>query len=249
MICARCGSRIPEGASFCPNCGLSIERQYVGESDVRLGAEAGEWLERYVQNVFETAGFHTERDYKIPASAGGAIHEIDVLARSTSGSIAIECKDMEASLPKGMIDAFIQKFRDLQEQGLANSGAFVLSRFQSEGEAKRYVEYLQRYGIRFFDRLELEKLWDRFRQHHDSNRFHNEVCEVFGLIPIEPGFDNWMSGNLQLGKQMTKMDVAKKVSHMALKGTLALGKALWKMAGEEKPKRRRKRRKAKRSRK
>lgn len=45
-------------------------------------------------------GFRTERAYKFPASEGSATHEIDVLARSNSGNIAIECKDMEASLPK-----------------------------------------------------------------------------------------------------------------------------------------------------
>jgi|YelNatPaOPRAMG01_1025707.scaffolds.fasta_scaffold58880_2 hypothetical protein len=68
----------------------------------RVGDEKGEWLERYVQQIFDAAGFETERDMIVPASTGSAKHEIDVLAGSSEGNIVVECKDMNR-IPKIMV--------------------------------------------------------------------------------------------------------------------------------------------------
>jgi len=42
-------------------------------------------LERHLKMIFETAGFLTKIDELVNASAGGAKHEVDVLATSPYG--------------------------------------------------------------------------------------------------------------------------------------------------------------------
>lgn len=110
-------------------------------------------------------------------------HEIDVLAKCPEGNIVVECKDM-SHVPKIMVDQFIQKFRDLQELGVAHAGAFVISKYESESEVSRYSEYLQKYGIVFLDANDLDQLWDNFKTHLDPLRFKEELKQLFGLAGL-----------------------------------------------------------------
>ncbi|MEM2058357.1 MAG: zinc ribbon domain-containing protein [Thermoproteota archaeon] len=264
--CPYCGEAVGSGDAFCGYCGKQLPqsvyskpvqrvvsappverktRLYRVPRD-RMGGEKGEWLERYVQKIFDAAGFETERDKIVPASVGSAKHEIDVLAKSPEGNIVVECKDMN-HVPKIMVDQFIQKFRDLQELGVAHAGAFVISKYESESEVSRYSEYLQKYGIVFLDANDLDQLWDNFKTHLDPLRFKEELKQLFGLAAMTPEFGDWSKQNLAMGEAISKRERAIQIGKAVLK---TMGKIMWEMGRisaeglglvESEPKRRKKR--------
>jgi len=246
--CPYCGGAVGPNDAFCGYCGKRLPRQVLnkpgqvarpvphvsfhhieektglqGTPQGRMGGEKGEWLERYVQKIFDVAGFETERDSIVPASAGSAKHEIDVLAKAPEGNIAVECKDM-GHIPKLMVDQFIQKFRDLQELGVAQAGAFVISKYGSQSEVSRYSDYLQKYGIVFLDAKDLDRLWYSFKTHLDPLRFREELKQLFGLEKMSPEFSNWSKQNLAMGEAISKRERAIKIGKTVLK---TMGRIMW----------------------
>jgi hypothetical protein len=77
----------------------------------RLGGEMGEWMERYVQRVFDLALFKTRRDRLVRTR--DVSHEVDVWAETPKATVIVECKD-RAEVGKGDIDQFIGKLKDLK---------------------------------------------------------------------------------------------------------------------------------------
>ena len=145
------------------------------EKKTRIVSKRGEWLERYVLRLLQLAGFKVEMHKKFKA-AGGLMHEIDIYAEESGFRIAIECKDYVGKIPKGALDAFITKVRDIK----ADYGLFVVSQFD-EGDYLKYRKYLDEHGIRFVDGMLLEQLWDEFLRLMNKDEFKRRLCKILKL--------------------------------------------------------------------
>lgn len=137
----------------------------------KIAKKKGEWLEKYVEKLFQLAGFDTKRNLRKKRS--GIEHEIDILASKGSEEILVECKDRER-LTKGEMDAFIGKLTDLK----AELGVFVTTNI---GEFDNYKRYMKNHNIVFLDGEELEDLWGRFLQAGDQDEFREYLNKKFNV--------------------------------------------------------------------
>lgn len=190
--------------------------------DERLGHESGEWFERYLEVIFRSAGFQTERDRLFFKDVK---HEIDVWASSEFANIAVECKDWryfpDANIKKEF-DAFIAKVRDIG----ASAGVFAVN-ITDRGQLKRYAEYLKRYGIVLWDKVEVEKWQDAISRYKSREEYQKRLCDALG-IQIRP----------RTGAEKT-FGLLKKVGGLSVKTATAGLKAIDSMT-EPKKRRRRK---------
>lgn len=146
-------------------------------------------MERYVQTIFDVAGFRTERDRRFNPS-GDVIHEIDISSELNSTLIIVECKDWQ-NIPsdslKKELDALLGKMVDLR----ASRGIFIVSQYD-EGAFERYRAYMERNNIRFWDAADLERIWRQFLRLRDTALFHKELCRELGLVPAFK--EHWLIG-------------------------------------------------------
>lgn len=146
----------------------------------RIGHEAGEWFERYVQDIFRFAGFKTERDRIFVQSVR---HEIDVWAESEFATIAVECKDWSWLPPNNIkkeFDAFITKVHQIS----ATAGVFAVN-LPDRAILERYRDYLRQNGLWLWDSSEVEK-WHEDIERYDKSAYQKRLCDAIGIVIHEP---------------------------------------------------------------
>ena len=145
----------------------------------RLVQKEGEWLERYVEKLFQIGGFETQRNVHIRITPDqqveDVLHEIDVLATAHNQTILIECKD-RLEISKALVDAFVGKLHDIGAVG----GAFVTTKID-QGDLRRFRTYAARHRILFLDGKDLEELWGYFLQNPNVGAFNAYLLRLFGL--------------------------------------------------------------------
>lgn len=137
----------------------------------KIAKKQGEWLEKYVEKLFQLAGFRTKRNLR--KKREGIHHEIDILASKGSDEVLVECKDRKR-LTKGEMDAFIGKLTDLE----ADLGVFVTTNI---GDFKNYKKYLKNHNIIFMDGEDLEGLWEKYLELEDREGFREYLEKKFGI--------------------------------------------------------------------
>lgn len=146
----------------------------------RIGQESGEWFERYIETIFGSAGFLTQRDRLFPT--GTVRHEIDIYAESDFAQIAVECKDwryMDTATLKKELDAFITKTRDIG----ATTGVFAINGTTERFE--RYKAYLKDHGLTLWDVGDIEKWRESIMRSKEKAQFQKTLCDSLG-IEIRP---------------------------------------------------------------
>lgn len=146
----------------------------------RIGHEAGEWFERYVQDIFRFAGFKTERDRVFFQSVK---HEIDVWAEAEFATIAVECKDWRLLMPNNIkkeFDAFITKVPRVG----ADKGVFAVN-LPDRAIMHRYRDYLRENGLTLWDNGEVEK-WHEDIERYAQPEYQKRLCDALGIIIREP---------------------------------------------------------------
>lgn len=135
----------------------------------KIAKKQGEWLEKYVEKLFQLAGFDTKRNLR--KKKIGIEHEIDILASKGGNEILVECKDRKR-LTKGEMDAFVGKLTDLE----AELGVFVTTNI---GDFDNYKKYLKNHNIIFLDGEELEELWKKYLEIEDKEKFRKHLNKKF----------------------------------------------------------------------
>lgn len=146
----------------------------------RIGHEAGEWFERYVQDIFRFAGFKTQRDRMFFQFVK---HEIDVWAESEFATIAVECKDWCFLMPNNIkkeFDAFITKVPRVG----ANKGVFAVN-LPDRAIMHRYRDYLRENGLTLWDSSEVEK-WHEDIERYDKLQYQKRLCDALGIVITAP---------------------------------------------------------------
>ncbi len=161
----------------------------------RIGHEAGELFERYVQDIFRFAGFKTERDKMFFQSVK---HEIDVWAECEFGTVMVECKDwrfISQNDIKSICDKFIGKVHQLRP----TTGIVVVS-IPDSGEYTRYRQYLKANGLYFWDAKDVEK-WKQDVERYGQPQYRQRLFDELGIKTHEPtGKEKSMKALKTLGR-------------------------------------------------
>ena len=193
----------------------------------RIGQEAGEMFERYIEAIFRFAGFVTERDRLFPT--GTVKHEIDIYAESNFANVSIECKDwqyIDIGTLKKELDAFITKTRDIG----ASTGVFAISGTTDRFE--RYKGYLKDHGLTFWDKNDIEKWHEAIIRNKERSQYQKALCDSLGIEARPPTNSEKVFGFLRKAGSLTA-----KAGRMTVKAAIATDKIL---TDSGKPNRRRK---------
>lgn len=146
-FCPDCGSSITNiEARFCENCGYSINHDNVGRDSIQTDLnnsndcsrpttkDLGSHFEKIVEEIFQSYGYSTARNVKLP-DIDGLLWEIDILATRNNGSVqtrtAVECKNYSGAVGREKVDKFCST---LSRLGIRNGVFVAYSRLTSDAK-------------------------------------------------------------------------------------------------------------------
>jgi len=164
--CPNCGVKLViSDVKFCSECGYAlqvsiileeatIEEKVPREEEEELTTsiyELGNRLEEVVEKIFQSRGFETERRRRLEGKSGTK-SEIDIIAKKSGKTIAVECKNYSDPVSIDKVRDFSQKLQDLD---LRWNGIFVsFSGFTSEAS-----QFAQHNKIETWERDEISEKW------------------------------------------------------------------------------------------
>jgi Restriction endonuclease len=121
-FCPECGSELPVGTlNFCSTCGTRLWQKEskpvtlpMNQNELSQSQQSGPTiyiqglrLEDMVEQLLKKKGFETSKREKLRGRSG-ATHEIDVLAKKTNQTLAVECKNYGEARIVGMSNTSIR---------------------------------------------------------------------------------------------------------------------------------------------